>query len=1200
MPMASDTLTINDVFDLPRPEDITALGFVVRLEDGGAAKNQQLVDDYVLTPAVRGELPKILKTMRDVRSRGEEHGRFVHGSFGSGKSHFMSFLGMLLEGDAIGWAKRDELMQELAAEHRDWIDEANLLVVRLHMLTVNKKGWGLDRAVYEAFNQTLTRKGKEPFEFVHVDGVLEEARREGEAYGDVFWHKLQAEGVVGSQDAFERMAANPKRRERLARAFLAFKGRDTADAGVDPNWAEGLERLTAHATEQGFGGVVLLIDEFLLWLSEKAGHEFKSAINDLNVTVDHTSGRRAAPLFVFVARQRNIREFFPDLADEAQIHEHLDHHSKRFEQTTLQDVELRHICRERVLKRKRPAEIEQALAQLADTHRKVLPEVLHNADLDYLRDVYPFHPAIIEMLIDLSALMQRERTALRLLYELLVLHHPDLPLGELLPVGRAFEAVFPETGVEGSKRVADLKAIHKLYWQQLKPAMVAQAQAKTAGGHESAARRMHVLDMLVKTVLLAEVSPRLKGTGGLTVERLVRLNDADVSGETDRGRIASAHQDLVGLSQHVPKLQVAGTGKTAVVSVAIQGVDFGEVLERARARTSGMTQRFNAFYEVMLDAVGQTTAGKPKPGFSARDGRSGTISITWRGTKRTGTLTFKNVREASYSDFKPLQGQEFRLLVDYPWDDPGHSVQEDRDRANQVRKSEGTQPTIAWLPRHLTPAELKNLHDFAACQLILSSKEEEDLLGNYGGPDRLQIKEQATTMSRSMRQQIERDLRSAYKDHGQAVALLSDVPGDVPDPELAGNVTKLASRILDRRFAAHPQFGSEPRTSDLKLLLAWMIRAANAPQQRAPLDDDGTARVMRNLAQPMELVELGQTNGRLRLESRYFKPVATATQTGRALWAPIDDDLAANFGLQPPVRNLFLAFLVHGQGFRARDAVTGDVVEVAIQARSYGKLRLERAEVLDAPAWSRLRELGPAVFGGPGPDAHRSVSEQDRYATQLRTASAQVRDQRTRLFSLVQKQAPGGALLEQLREVERRIRPLAREEMDSFSMLQGLLEAWPEDQADPLRLLTRDMGKRLSAASHLRTKSSETLSAAVAHGEHGAAVTAHLERMRELLGASDEQGQLTERAVGAWNDAADALVRKLIGAGSKPSPPEPVPGPVPGEVELFKDRELSLLGGDELGAFVGELRKELQALGHPKVRVSVSVRPEQPPKEPKA
>ena len=63
--------------------------------------------------------------------------------------------------------------------------------------------------------------------------------------------------------------------------------------------------------------------------------------------------------------------------------------------------------------------------------RQILPGLLGSGEVDlaYLRDVYPFHPALIETLIDVTALMQRERSALRLLYELLVIHYPTLPLG---------------------------------------------------------------------------------------------------------------------------------------------------------------------------------------------------------------------------------------------------------------------------------------------------------------------------------------------------------------------------------------------------------------------------------------------------------------------------------------------------------------------------------------------------------------------------------------------------------------------------------------------------------------------------------------------------------------------------------------------------------------------------------------------------
>ena len=67
------------------------------------------------------------------------------------------------------------------------------------------------------------------------------------------------------------------------------------------------------------------------------------------------------------------------------------------------------------------------------------------------------------MLVDVTSLMQRERSALRLLYELLVIHYPKLPLGEFLPVGSAFAAIFPESGVEASKKVDLMQDIHHQY-----------------------------------------------------------------------------------------------------------------------------------------------------------------------------------------------------------------------------------------------------------------------------------------------------------------------------------------------------------------------------------------------------------------------------------------------------------------------------------------------------------------------------------------------------------------------------------------------------------------------------------------------------------------------------------------------------------------------------------------------------------------
>src|SRR5258705_4736084 len=101
------SMTITEAFELPRPEDIRAMGFVVKLReaDPGSDEVKQLVDDYVITPAVEKELPRILDDMKQVFDRGEEYGRFIHGSFRSGKSHFMTILSLLLEGTQPAWKK---------------------------------------------------------------------------------------------------------------------------------------------------------------------------------------------------------------------------------------------------------------------------------------------------------------------------------------------------------------------------------------------------------------------------------------------------------------------------------------------------------------------------------------------------------------------------------------------------------------------------------------------------------------------------------------------------------------------------------------------------------------------------------------------------------------------------------------------------------------------------------------------------------------------------------------------------------------------------------------------------------------------------------------------------------------------------------------------------------------------------------------
>jgi hypothetical protein len=1193
-------LTIRDAFDLPSPEDLTALGFVVRLSDvQGDEVVAKLVHDYVLTPKVKEELPGILRSVHTAIERREDYGRFVLGSFGSGKSHFMTMLGLLAEDHEAAWKKVTTAIPGLDAEHRQWMADARILVVRIHMLTMSRSGpdAGFDRAVFDSFNEALTRRGKEPVAFVHVDGVLDEARREASDYGDAFWRKLELAGVVGSREDFEALAqGSGQEREDLARAYLEWKGRDPASAGLNPNFAEGLQHLATHAKSQGFGAVLFLIDELLLWLGEKQTHEFRQAINQLNTIVDHSDGQRAIPLVCFFAKQRNIREFFPDMVQEDALHQHIDHHSKRFEPMELRDVELRHICKERVLKRRRPQEVQAVVDSLAREHKNVLPAVLQHADVGYLQDVYPFHPALIEMLIDVSSLMQRERTALRLLYELLVNHYPNLELGKLLPVGCAFDALFPEGGVEGSKRTADLKSVHQLFYVRFKPGIAAMAKESGPDFDEA---RQHTLEQIIKTALLAEVSTRLKGQS-LTVERLVRLNDADVAaGELDRTRMSMVFQDLVDLSRKVPALQVTGTGKSAIVGITLQGVNFDEILNRARSRVENEHARRKTFFSLLKEALQL----QGKKGFTEAEGNDGTYVATWRKTDRKGSVAIGNVRELSYNDFKPKGGEEFRILIDFPWDQPGHTVEEDRQKADKVRRSEGRISTICWLPRHFSANELAVLQDLAACELVTQASADDDLFGHLSPTDRQSVQERANRQATTLKNNLAEKLKDIYKDSAEAIALIDGVDSRVPEREdLGKNLEEFARALLDRQYPEHPAFAMEPKPDALRTLCDWMVDASERPGDWFPFDDK-QGKILRMVGLPFEVAEVGERKARLRLDTRYIKTVLEKAAGDSVSWEDIDGALEKRFGLLPACRNLFLVFLTRAQSYRVLKDVTGEPEPVEIDNRPRVGLRLQRAPVLELPEWVRVRDLAQSLFGLPAPSEHRSLGEQDRVTGELKKAAEDRRRRLQAVHEQIAKLVPSGEHLAELKLAIAGLAPLAMKEEPS-KLLRAFLSLWPDDATAPRVLVMKNLKEVESALAALDATSQHLLETSSNHAMHGANVQAHLEVLREIIGSSEVEHRLTTQAIHKWNKDAKALLAKVLRPPSVPPPPvpppvaPPVPPPPPPleeRIAVIKDYVLCPQDGNAMTEFMRGLRDKLQSIGDGEFDVEVTVKPKKEP-----
>ncbi len=120
--------TVASLFDLPAT--VVATDFVVELAKG-VEEAASTVGQYVVTEDLLRALGDALHLVGRAVGSKTSAGTYLHGSFGSGKSHFLAILSLLMSGSEIAW-RRPEL-HPLRVSH-PWIGEKRLLQLRLHML----------------------------------------------------------------------------------------------------------------------------------------------------------------------------------------------------------------------------------------------------------------------------------------------------------------------------------------------------------------------------------------------------------------------------------------------------------------------------------------------------------------------------------------------------------------------------------------------------------------------------------------------------------------------------------------------------------------------------------------------------------------------------------------------------------------------------------------------------------------------------------------------------------------------------------------------------------------------------------------------------------------------------------------------------------------------------------------------------------
>lgn len=954
---------VHDLLSLP---DSVRKGDFVQELTGGIAHPDRTVADYAITPKIVQTFQHALSILASAFRDGRSQAAYLHGSFGAGKSHFMAVLDLMLADHAAPWA-RPELHPLRAAN--PWIGQKRLLQLPIHMLgapDMESKILGtyvkwiaeheptapvpavyVDEGLFDTAKKWRTDVGDEAF-FGRLNGGLQQA---GRGWGKIDPSRRWDAPTFDAAIAFtytgerDRDATSPRARlfsDLVRTYFPGWSGQQNRFVDLDT----GLGVISRHAEGLGYDAIVLYLDELVLWLAGNAsdlpfvGREVQKMVK----LKEAQDADRAIPIVSFIARQRDLSQFLGEQAQGAvrdALSRNLSHHDGRFETVTLADSNLPAIVAHRVVRPKDEASRQILADDFARTWRAAgqAAGVLVGSEGDEadFRKVYPFSPALIEALVALSDCLQRERTAIRILMELLVLHLPDLETGRVVPVGDAFDALAEsEDPIDDPVMKSRFDRARDLYRESFLPLVrrqhgtdspaacqrLREEHDRRLGCSGCAQRACRNDNRLAKTLLMAALVPEAKPFKGLTVKRLVHLNHGTIASPIPGAEMQVAAQRLRDWASQVSALRL-GDQADPDVSVHLAGVDVAPILaQAAEADTTGA--RKSIMRRVLFGAL-------DLPGDSALVD----VDPTFHGTRRKGRVRYGNVRTMEDSELTCPRDFEWHVVLDYPFDEHGHGPEEDARRVERWRDAHTgrgvANPTVVWLPTFFSHSLERELGELVVLEHILDG-DQRKYLGHLRVEDQITARADLTSLRAQKEASIRRTLAEAYGltiqtenpllDRSRTVdehlvSLLEDLEiRAVLAGTLKDGLKQVVDALLSKRYPHHPRFDGPVTPTRLERVLKLVEKLLDEPERRMSVDRAERSE-LRAYADPLGITETGDVTVLLR--DRPFKDLeqrrqqeGVETPTSGAVRAWLDPQ--GTRGLPPEVADVLIVLYTTWSG----------------------------------------------------------------------------------------------------------------------------------------------------------------------------------------------------------------------------------------------------------------------------------------------
>ncbi len=827
-PLLREVIEIPDRFDSGE----LVLKLTEALRDDASLR--EALGQYVVTEKLVDNFGDGLDLIKSALDSGKSKAAYLHGSFGSGKSHYMAVLYALLRN--LPEARAIDAFAPLLQRHDEWLGTKKFFVVPLHMLeakSIEQRVLGgyvehvrkvhsnaplpqvyRTDALFDNVRQMRARLGDEDFikglstAAVPVDDEWEEAS-ESATVEPAFWttEKLDAAlSALQAEDRGQLDLVDPKTPEEL-RAKLVSEMQQTYAPGFFSNANDdefgfipldrGLSVISRHARELGYDALVLFVDELVLWLAQSIQDEKFVGREAGKITnfVEGSGAVRPIPVVSLLARQRDLRDLVGDElsagAAEVSIQDTLKLAAGRFSQITLADTNLPEIASRRLLKPKpgREAEMAAAFQNIKRVQPAVWDALLGDngssttgADEKSFQRSYPFTPAFMDTLVRVSDSLMRSRTALKLIQQILFEQRETARLGNIVPLGDLYD-VISRSGDEPF--MDDLKAeFHKaqvFYHQEVTPYLLGENQLTAEDVDRYLRHPGTVAPELARRVEQYRADNRLIGT--LLLSSLAPAVPA-FQNLTVRRLTALNHgvvtSPLPGLESGIVQ------GKLERWAVALPGIRVSD----GESDKVVSLKLISVDYKSVLSKVSSANNSQNRRALMERLVREelglklvkgdravvDTLDLVWRGSARSVEVVFGNIFDpASLPDeqFAPFAPGSWRFVIDLPYDEKGNTPADDRSRAQAMKERlDGQTHTVCWIPAHMTRERYKEFEELTVLDHLLAGQRFETNASHLSPDDRVRARTELENQKAALESRLRKVLKQAY---GQADRTDSDV-----------------------------------------------------------------------------------------------------------------------------------------------------------------------------------------------------------------------------------------------------------------------------------------------------------------------------------------------------------------------------------------------------------------------------------------